>query len=95
LAGTGRSQTLRRFRGEYVHIVGATTLPLTHIDLIIPRNEFPFPPPSTEPNLFREKSWKAFLALEARRYRFASIYDPLLAINPGCPKKGDNKAKGL
>lgn len=67
--------------GEYVHIVGATTLSSTYIDQIIPRNEFPFPPPSTEPDLFNEEPWKVFLALEARRYRFASIYDPLLAMN--------------
>ena len=25
--------------------------------------------------------WKAFLALETKRYRFASLYDPLLAMN--------------
>lgn len=62
--------------GEYIHIVGATTLSGTHIDQIIPRDEFPFPPPIPEPNLFTEEPWKVFLALETRRYRFASIYDP-------------------
>ncbi len=67
--------------GDYVHIVGATTLSGTHIDQIIPRNEFPVPPPDPEVNLFTEEPWKVFLALEARRYRFASIYDPLLAMN--------------
>jgi superfamily II DNA or RNA helicase len=30
---------------------------------------------------FSTESWKAFLALETIRYRFASLYDPLLAMN--------------
>jgi len=30
---------------------------------------------------FTEESWKVFLSLEAMRYRFASLYDPLLAMN--------------
>lgn len=30
---------------------------------------------------FDTESWKAFLALETIRYRFASLYDPLLAMN--------------
>ena len=30
---------------------------------------------------FAGKPWKAFLALEAIRYRFASLYDPLLAMS--------------
>ncbi|MFH0897847.1 MAG: DEAD/DEAH box helicase, partial [Candidatus Bathyarchaeota archaeon] len=30
---------------------------------------------------FNSESWKAFLALETIRYRFASLYDPLLAMN--------------
>lgn len=30
---------------------------------------------------FTGESWKAFLSLEAIRYRFASLYDPLLAMN--------------
>ena len=30
---------------------------------------------------FSSDSWKIFLALEAMRYKFASLYDPLLAMN--------------
>ena len=30
---------------------------------------------------FSEEPWKVFLALETIRYRFASLYDPLLAVN--------------
>ena len=30
---------------------------------------------------FSSESWKVFLALEAMRYKFASLYDPLLAMN--------------
>ena len=30
---------------------------------------------------FSSDSWKIFLALEAMRYKFASLYDPILAMN--------------
>ena len=31
---------------------------------------------------FKSEAWKKkFLALESKRYRFASLYDPLLAMN--------------
>jgi SNF2 family DNA or RNA helicase len=67
--------------GEYVHIVGATTLSRTHIDQIIPYEEFSkFAIEGIESTFF-EEPWKVFLALETTRYRFASMYDPLLAMN--------------
>lgn len=67
--------------GEYVRVVGVTTIYRDHIDQIIPREEFAkLCLEGTGPN-FSEESWKAFLALETMRYRFASMYDPLLAMN--------------
>ena len=32
-------------------------------------------------NDFKADPWKVFLSLEAKRYRFAAMYDPLLAVN--------------
>jgi len=67
--------------GEYVHIVGATTISRDHVDQIIPRDEFHKLTILGEGTLFSEEDWKIFLALETIRYRFASLYDPLLAMN--------------
>jgi SNF2 family DNA or RNA helicase len=67
--------------GEYIHIVGATTVSGKHVDQIIPRNEFGELSLQSKGTLFSEESWKTFLALETVRYRFASLYDPLLAMN--------------
>lgn len=67
--------------GEYVHIVGATTLSRKHIDQIIPYEEFSKFAIEGMESTFFEEPWKVFLALETTRYRFASMYDPLLAMN--------------
>jgi len=67
--------------GEYVHIVGATTISGKHIDQVIPRDEFHRLSLQSEGALFSEEPWKTFLSLETIRYRFASLYDPLLAMN--------------
>lgn len=66
---------------DFIHIVGATTLSGNHIDQIIPRDEFSKVTISEVLSLFTEEPWKVFLALETKRYRFASAYDPLLAMN--------------
>lgn len=67
--------------GERIHIIGATIYSRTHVDQLIPKKEvdklktkefvLDFSGPGTE----------AFLALEAQRFRFASLFDPLLAMN--------------
>jgi hypothetical protein len=67
--------------GEYIHIVGATTASRCHIDQIIPRGEFRKLRVLGEGTLFSGEPWKTFLTLETIRYRFASLYDPLLAMN--------------
>ncbi|HID27431.1 MAG TPA: DUF3883 domain-containing protein [Methanosarcinales archaeon] len=66
---------------EYVHIVGATTISRDHIDQIIPREEFSKLCIARTESTFSEEPWKVFLALETTRYQFASMYDPLLAMN--------------
>src|SRR3972149_11978399 len=68
-------------KGRYVHIVGATTISRTHIDQIIPAAEFQKFVIEEKTTYFSEEPWKVFLGLEAIRYRFASMYDPLLAMN--------------
>jgi len=67
--------------GEYIHIVGATTVSREHVDQIIPRDEFNKLIVLGGESLFSGEDWKIFLALETIRYRFASLYDPLLAMN--------------
>ncbi|MCX5850421.1 MAG: SNF2-related protein [Deltaproteobacteria bacterium] len=64
-----------------VHIVGATIISKIHIDQIIPIEEFSKVSIQRSDALFKEEPSEVFLALEAMRYRFASIYDPLLAMN--------------
>ena len=66
---------------DYVHIVGATTLSNKHIDQLIPFEELSDIAVKTIDADFKGEAWKVFLALEAKRYRFASLYDPLLAMN--------------
>jgi SNF2 family DNA or RNA helicase len=64
-----------------VHIVGATTLSKSHVDQVIPLEEFQQISILQAEALFKEEPAGVFLALETMRYRFASIYDPLLAMN--------------
>ncbi|KEQ55975.1 thiamine-monophosphate kinase protein [Marine Group I thaumarchaeote SCGC AAA799-E16] len=67
--------------GQYVHLVGSTTLSKEHIDQIIPISDLSDINIQTISTDFSSEAWKVFLALEAKRYRFASLYDPLLAMN--------------
>jgi superfamily II DNA or RNA helicase len=69
------------YDGEYVHIIGATTSSGHHIDQLIPLSELAQISVSVLRTDFSSEPWKLFLALEAKRYRFASLYDPLLAMN--------------
>jgi len=67
--------------GDYIHIVGSTKDSRQHIDQLISKDEFSqFKPDQYKAN-FGEEAWKVFLALETTRYRFASMYDPLIAMN--------------
>lgn len=67
--------------GEYVHIVGSTTTLKQHIDQLIPISDFAQISISIVETDFGGEAAKAFLAIETKRYRFASLYDPLLAMN--------------
>jgi superfamily II DNA or RNA helicase len=67
--------------GGYIRILGATTISRLPVDHIISQEEL------SEISLveigtdFSEKPLDVFLALETLRYRFASMYDPLLAVH--------------
>ncbi len=67
--------------GKYIRIVGVTTYSRSHIDQLIPEKEFLELTTVDLKTNFNEEAWKVFLALETIRYRFASLYDPLLAMN--------------
>ena len=67
--------------GDYVHLVGATTRSGEHVDQLLPRQELAQLQIARVETDFTALPREVFLALEARRYRFASLYDPLLAMN--------------
>lgn len=66
---------------EYVHLVGSTTVTGTHIDQLVPIHEITELGIEKIESDFKSKPYLVFLAFEGKRYRYASIYDPLLALN--------------
>lgn len=67
--------------GSYVHLVGATITSGQHIDQLIPAVDFADIKIRTLVSDLKGEPARVFLALETKRYRFASLYDPLLAMN--------------
>ena len=67
--------------GAYIHIVGSTAFSNNHIDQLISKNELSNYYIQASEKYFTNEPWKVFLSLETIRYRFASLYDPLLAMN--------------
>ncbi|MCP5105389.1 MAG: DUF3883 domain-containing protein [bacterium] len=67
--------------GDLIRIVGSTVRGNQHINHLVTREQFEeiFTSQSAVP--FSGDPDKVFLAIEAMRYRFASLYDPLLAMN--------------
>ena len=67
--------------GDYIHIIGAMIYSNTHIDQLIRKEDV------TKLKLietlidFFSPADEVFLSIEAERYRFASLFDPLLAMN--------------
>lgn len=68
-------------RGRYVRLVASTVPSNAHIDQMIPVDDLEGISIRSIETDFAGEAWKVFLALEARRYRLASLYDPLLAMN--------------
>ena len=69
------------FNDSYVHLIASTIFSNQHIDQMIPKNDIININTQTIKNDFSSDAWKIFLWLEAKRYKFASLYDPLLAMN--------------
>ena len=67
--------------GDYIRIVGATIHSRTHIDQLIPKSELEQVRGEESKPPFAANPRHVFLALETQRYRLASLYDPLLAMN--------------
>lgn len=67
--------------GSYIHLVGATIPSGQHIDQLIPTTDFADIQIRSLVTDLKGEPAKVFLALETKRYRFASLYDPLLAMN--------------
>lgn len=67
--------------GAYLRVVGVTLHSRTHIDQFLPRHELAQLQHARVEVNFEASPRQVFLALETRRYRFASLYDPLLAMN--------------
>lgn len=66
--------------GDYVRIVGVTIHARVHVDRLIKKSDLP-EVESESLTPFAAEPCSVFLSLEAKRYRFASLYDPLLAMN--------------
>jgi SNF2 family DNA or RNA helicase len=67
--------------GDRVHIIGATIYSNTHVDQLIPSYELEKLKVKEFVLDFSASGNEAFLSLEGERYRFASLFDPLLAMN--------------
>lgn len=76
-----RVKTADTVAGQYVHIVASTVESNEHIDQMIPERDLEGLSVQTIATDFSADPWKIFLSLESKRYRFASLYDPLLAMN--------------
>ena len=67
--------------GNYYRIVGVSQFSKTHIDQYLSPDDISQITIIDNELSFSENPHKVFLALETIRYRFASLYDPLLAMN--------------
>ena len=67
--------------GNYMRIVASMVDSNRHIDQMISQNDLANLSIEKIVTDFSAEPWKIFLSLESKRYRFASMYDPLLAMN--------------
>jgi len=66
---------------HHIHIIGSTIHSGTHIDQLIPLTEINNLILERLESDFLSEPQKVFLAFEGKRYKYASLYDPLLALN--------------
>ncbi len=67
--------------GDHIHIIGATIYSNLHIDQLIPQEEIEKLKTKELVLDFSASGSETFLSIEAERYKFASLFDPLLAMN--------------
>lgn len=67
--------------GEYIHIIGASIHSKSFIEQLIPESEIDKIRVRETTLNFTSDGLEAFLAVEAIRFKFASLFDPLLAMN--------------
>ena len=67
--------------GDYIRVVGVTRDSRQHIDQLIHQDEISALDSGKIESNFTAEPGHVFLGLETRRYRYASLYDPLLAMN--------------
>ncbi|MEM3397029.1 MAG: helicase-related protein [Thermoplasmata archaeon] len=70
-----------RERGESIEIIGMQQYSGHHVDVILTKEQIERLKYISEEGKFKNPAWKVFLAMETIRYRYASLYDPLLALN--------------
>ncbi|MCL5125421.1 MAG: DUF3883 domain-containing protein [Deltaproteobacteria bacterium] len=67
--------------GDYVKLIAVTVHSRRHIDQLIKHVDLEDAKISKVDKLFGADPQHVFLSLEAKRYRYADLYDPLLAVN--------------
>lgn len=67
--------------GERIHIIGATIHSSTHIDQLISKEDLKKLKIKEFTLDFSSPADEIFLTLEAKRYQYASLFDPLLAMS--------------
>lgn len=67
--------------GDRIHIIGATIYSNTHIDQLLSKEEIGKLKTREFVLDFSAPANEVFLSIEAERYKFASLFDPLLAMN--------------
>ena len=67
--------------GSYVRIVGRMRTSGHHVDQMLPRKDLQLLNVASNVASFQAPARDVFLRLEALRYRYAALYDPLLAMN--------------
>ena len=68
-------------KGEYVQLVGSTIHSRRHVNAMLPRADAEALQAVKLSLDFMAEARHVFLSLEARRYRYASLYDSLFAVN--------------
>ncbi len=74
-------ELIEKVGDDVVRLVGVWLRSRTHVDQLLTREEVAQLRPLCQQQVFAADARRVFLALEARRYRYASLYDPLLAMN--------------